>query len=105
MCINKKVVAGLGFAALAVVAFEPHLIRVAIPLLVVAACPLSMLAMMFAMSRGRRRDTGPHPLESAVTGQSTSQREDGAAELRQVREEINVLRAELHLREQRRSGQ
>ena len=49
MCLNWKVVAGLAVVALAVVVVAPQYIWAALPLLIVAACPLSMLFMMRGM--------------------------------------------------------
>lgn len=50
MCINWKVVGALALVGLAVFAAAPNLIGAALPLLVLAACPLSMVVMMRAMS-------------------------------------------------------
>lgn len=55
MCINKRVVAGLAFAGLAIFAFAPNLISAALPLLILAVCPLSMLVMMRVMSRDKSK--------------------------------------------------
>ncbi len=49
MCLNWKVVAGLAVVALAVVVVAPQYIWAALPLLIVVACPLSMLFMMRGM--------------------------------------------------------
>lgn len=49
MCFNWKVVAGLAVVALGVWAFAPQALVVALPLLLLAACPLSMLFMMRSM--------------------------------------------------------
>lgn len=49
LCLNWKVVAGLALVAVGVWLFAPHLIGAALPLLVVAACPLSMFFMMRGM--------------------------------------------------------
>lgn len=50
MCLHKKVVAGVVVAAVAVWLLAPNLIGAALPLLVLAVCPLSMIVMMKAMS-------------------------------------------------------
>lgn len=46
MCINWKVLAGLGAVGLGVFAFAPTLFAAALPILLLALCPLSMLLMM-----------------------------------------------------------
>jgi len=50
MCLNWKVLAGLAVVGLLVLVVAPQFIGVALPLLLVAACPLSMLFMMRGMS-------------------------------------------------------
>lgn len=45
MCFNWKVLAGLAVAGLGVWVVAPNLIGAALPLLILAACPLSMLFM------------------------------------------------------------
>jgi len=50
MCINWKVVAGLVVVALGLLALgSPSLARAALPYLLSAVCPLSMLLMMKSM--------------------------------------------------------
>jgi hypothetical protein len=55
MCLNWKVVAGLAVVGVIVWAVAPQLLLGAIPLLIVAACPLSMLLMMRGMHSGGER--------------------------------------------------
>ncbi len=52
-CFNWKVVAGLAVVGAGVGAVKPDLIGAALPLLLVAACPLSMLFMMRGMGGGQ----------------------------------------------------
>ncbi|MGH8925585.1 MAG: DUF2933 domain-containing protein [Acidimicrobiia bacterium] len=52
MCLNWKVLAGLGVVALGIGVLAPGAFGRALPLLLLAACPLSMMAMMGSMSRG-----------------------------------------------------
>lgn len=62
MCINWKVLAGLGTVALGLFAFAPKLAAAASPYLVLAICPLSMLLMMGGMQvMNRKDDTSPSP--------------------------------------------
>lgn len=84
MCINKRVVAGLAVVALAAFALAPNLLGALGPVLIMAACPLSMLVMMRGMS-GRDRE------EPAATN-------DDDRQLRELEEEVNRLKAELALR-------
>lgn len=44
-CLNPKVLIGLGLVALGFLIFAPQLLPAALPLLLIAACPLSMVAM------------------------------------------------------------
>ncbi len=53
MCFNWKVVTGLAIMALAVGIAAPKLLLVALPLLLVAVCPLSMLFMMRSMNQNQ----------------------------------------------------
>ncbi|MBA2316427.1 MAG: DUF2933 domain-containing protein [Euzebyales bacterium] len=55
MCLNKKVLLGLGAAAVGVLLLAPQWLGAALPLLLLAACPLSMVFMMMAMRGGGRR--------------------------------------------------
>jgi len=57
MCLNWKVIGGLAVVGLGVAVFAPNLIGAALPLLFLAACPLSMLLMMGAM-KGGMKDMG-----------------------------------------------
>ena len=52
ICLNWKVVGGLAVVAVIIGIIAPKLLLGAIPLLIVAACPLSMLFMMRGMQRG-----------------------------------------------------
>ena len=83
MCMNWKVLAGLGVIGLGVWAVKPGLIVIALPFLLMAACPLSMLFMM------RGRDGGacatqlaadqPPRTESAPATQLAALKEQQAA--------------------------
>ena len=90
MCTNWKVTGGLALLGLAVFAAAPNLIGAALPLLVVAACPLSMLLMMRAMSGGGRcqTDSDKSAVENATAGGDTT------AELTRLRAEVDQLRSE-----------
>lgn len=68
MCIDKRVVGALALVAGGLVLLTPGRVISLLPLLLLAACPLSMLVMGVAMSRGRRSaGSAPNPpLESGV---------------------------------------
>ena len=51
-CLNPKVLAGVGAAGVAIWLVAPGALAAALPLLLVAICPLSMLLMMGMMMRG-----------------------------------------------------
>lgn len=75
LCINWKVLAGLGVVALGLFAFAPKLATAALPYLVLAICPLSMLLMMGGMqAMNRKDDTSPSP-EAHLARLKVQQRE------------------------------
>jgi hypothetical protein len=79
-CLNPKVLAGLGVVGVAIYLIAPNLIAAALPILLLAACPLSMLLMMWAMQ------------QSQGQGQQTAQDTDDAGLTR--KERIAQLRAQ-----------
>ena len=54
MCLNPKVLAGLAVVGVGIYVYAPGLFAAALPLLVLAVCPLSMVLMMKAMSGGMK---------------------------------------------------
>jgi hypothetical protein len=62
MCLNWKVLTGLAVVALLVLIVAPQFFWAALPILLVAACPLSMLFMMRGMS-GSENATGSRPAQ------------------------------------------
>lgn len=100
MCMNKRVLIGLGVVAVAVLAFWPGAFGVAAPLLILAACPLSMVFMMRSMSGGKQdAASADSPAETSTSGAVPTA--DGTPQTRELEEEVGRLRAELHLRDQR----
>lgn len=67
-CLNRNVLIGLGVFALAMFFIAPSA-RGVLPLLLVAACPLSMVLMMFGMSKMKSSGS------SCSTDQTDPQRE------------------------------
>src|SRR6266852_2648217 len=58
MCLNWRVLGSLALVGLVVLVAAPSLAARALPLLFVAVCPLSMVAMMWAM-RGKKAAPAP----------------------------------------------
>jgi hypothetical protein len=56
MCLNWKVLAGLAAVGVGIYLVAPDLVLAALPILLLAACPLSMLLMMWAMRGGPSED-------------------------------------------------
>lgn len=90
MCINWRIVVALSVVGLAVLAAAPNLLGAALPLLVLAACPLSMLLMIRAMQGGGRCESR----SDATAGDSQTESADSSAESARLRAEIGQLRAE-----------
>ena len=80
MRIDMKVIAGLAAAALAVFVVAPDLWVTALPLLLLAACPLMMVVMMKMMMPGHAagQDQGATPTQQE--------------EIQRLRSEIDELR-------------
>jgi hypothetical protein len=65
MCHNRRVLIGLALAALAPWTLAPNLVAAAPPVLILAACPLSML---LTMRGARHRMSEPcHPTHSPLS--------------------------------------
>lgn len=95
-CFNPKVLGGLALAGLAVFLVAPGAFSAVLPLLFVAACPLSMVLMMRGMSGGQCNSRGSqagqeHQPEATGAVSSTSAAE---AELARLQAEIDQLKAE-----------
>ena len=93
-CFNPKVLAALAGAALATYLLAPGLFGAAVPLLALAACPLSMLLVMRGTGQGR-----------CATGTPAGQ-QPPADEVARLRAEVARLRAEVarFRAEQREAG-
>ncbi len=63
MCLNPKVLAGLAATGVAIYLIIPNMIAAALPILLLAACPLSMLLMMWSMqhTQGQEKQTPQEP--------------------------------------------
>jgi len=82
MCIKKKVVIGLAAAGVALYLIAPGAIGAAVPLLILAICPLSMIVMMRAMSSGQAKSASPD--------------QDKSSDVDEVRAEVERLRLQKH---------
>jgi len=102
-CLNWKVIGALALLGLGIWAVSPNLLAAALPVLLLAACLLSMLLMMRGMGHGEDKAAQSDATARSAGEQHTAvaREERRDAEVAQLREEINVLRAELRLRGQR----
>lgn len=82
MCFNWKVLAGLGVVAGVVVMLAPGSALAFLPFLLLAACPLSMVAMMLAM-RGMHGD-------EPAKGQSPEQLQQRLAQLAEEQQSVEA---------------
>jgi hypothetical protein len=89
-CLNRNVLIGLGVVAGGVLILAPQAFLATVPLLLVLACPLSMILMMRGMEASRSAET--EPPDDTTTPART---DDQASETTRLRAEIDQLRAEL----------
>ena len=85
MCFNWKVLAGLAAVGLGVWIVAPDLVGAALPLLLLAACPLSMLLMGRGMASGQCSTKSQRSAPPERAGQPVAvplTREEQVAELR-----------------------
>ena len=90
MCFNWKVLAGLAFVGVGLLVVAPGVFIGALPLLLLAACPLSMMLMM----------RGGHG-----HGQAHAQAVDGVPQREQTRESLEQRLAALHQEEHSVQGE
>ena len=80
MCLNWKVIAGLAALGVGTYVVAPNLAAAAVPLLLLAICPLSMVLMMWGMQRGGGAEgRAPREVDEADAGLT---REEHLARLR-----------------------
>jgi hypothetical protein len=79
MCLNKKVLIGLGIVAVGLVVLRPEWALPALPFVILAVCPLSMIFMMRGMrgrnagAAGSRQEAHPHFGASVATKADSGQ--------------------------------
>jgi hypothetical protein len=95
MCFDRRVLGGLAIAAAGILVLNPAWFGVALPVLAVAACPLSMLLMMRGMRSGDRSCAAPTDRDASPASAS---RQD-LDEVAELRGEVRRLRAELASRD------
>lgn len=93
MCFNWKVLVALGAVAAGVLIFAPGAALAVLPLLLLAACPLSMVVMMFAMKGMGSKN---HDIEPSVSPDPSV--ESLRARLAVVKDEERQLERELSSR-------
>ncbi|MEU0108404.1 DUF2933 domain-containing protein [Streptomyces sp. NPDC006251] len=98
MCLNKKVLIGLGAVAAAVLLLKPAWFVAALPVLILAACPLSMIFMMRGMN-GQKGQDGKAG-KGAACGTSGKANTSGASttaeldkQIADLQEEVRILKA------------
>lgn len=80
-CMNPKLLAGIVVVGIAVAVLAPGVGRSVGPLLILAACPVSMIVMMTLM--GRRSSTTPEHTDCGSDAQPLDRRDAELAELRE----------------------
>jgi hypothetical protein len=78
-CLNWRVLAGLAALGLGVWVVAPNLVWTALPLLLLAACSLSMLFMMRGMQGGQ---CASQPAQTTHSVRGTGTRDEQLAELK-----------------------
>ena len=96
MCLNPKVLIGLAIVGTAVFLLAPHLILAVLPLLFLAACPLSMLLMGRAMMGGHHQSAQADAPSDPRAAASPLQSEPGSTdEVAHLRAEVKALQAQI----------
>lgn len=67
MCLNWKVMVGLMAAGVGLYFLAPELALAALPILVLAACPLSMMLMMWSMRGTEDKESAPDSEEQLAS--------------------------------------
>jgi len=77
MCLNWQVLSGLAAVGLGIGLLAPGLFGRSLPILLVAACPISMVVMMVAMRQPSTRAPAPEDINSlqAQLAELTAQEE------------------------------
>jgi hypothetical protein len=79
MCLNWKVLGGLAVVGLVIWVLAPELLARAVPVLIFAVCPLSMLMMMRGMQDSEHGAGRPHAAASSGSGGRIAELKDQLA--------------------------
>ncbi len=99
MCLNWNVIGGLAALGVVIWVVAPGLIGAALPLLALAACPLSMMLMMRGMSGSQQSRS--RPSSDAEADRRSVEDADSRPRLETLRSEHARLTAELEALERR----
>lgn len=96
MCFNWKVLAGLGAVGLGVFVVAPSLAWTALPFLLLAACPISMLFMMRGMQGGRcSQQAEPETQPGAAASSRHQQLAELEAQLARVHAQYEAISSKI----------
>ncbi len=95
MCLNWKVLAGLGVVAAGVLLLRPGLLGTVLPTLLVLACPLSMLAMMVGMGKMGTMQGDPCALPARSQAALSRSRDEQVVTLRRQLADLEAQRRTL----------
>lgn len=96
MCFNWKVIGGLAVVGLGIWFLVPSVAAAALPLLLAAACPLSMLLMMRGMQGGQCHSQAPTAAqEQVVAGTRSEQLEELRVQLAQAQGQQQALNSRI----------
>ena len=95
LCFNPKVIGALILVGVGVFVFAPNLASRVLPLLFVAACPLSMLLMGKAMSGHHESAETAAPSQPPAAALPSVGEQGSSDELASLRAEVEELRAQI----------
>lgn len=82
LCLNWKVMVGLAVVGVGIWVLAPQFIGAALPLLLLAVCPLSMLIMVFAMRKGMSSgECAPQSAPATIADATGMTRDERLAQL------------------------
>jgi hypothetical protein len=87
MCLNWKVIVGVVIVGIGIYVYAPGFALAALPFLVLAICPLSMIFMMGAMGN-MNRDGEKSGAACAMGGNKPGNREEELARLKEQQREL-----------------